>query len=583
MQELAKRCAIYTRKSFEPPVGQEITSLESQRKICSSYAASQAHRGWLEIAHHYDDSGRTGANTNRPALQELLGHVESGLVDVILVYKLDRLTRTLFDFVRLMDFLDRHNCALVSITQNFDTSDSLGRLILNVLLTFAQFEREMLSDRMRDRIKVLKQMGRWVGGAPPLGYDVVNQRLIINKKEAEGVRLIYETFLATRSPTAAVSRLRDVGFRRKVWKARTGNVYGGGPILLSSIYHILRNPIYAGKICNNGAVYEGIHAPIIDQATFEAVQVLAAEMHVDRKRRDDLLSGLLYDSSGRQMLMRAHPFKDHEIRYYVSHDQAWAKRQKVRRMRASASELEALVIASLSTLLLNRERLRAILLDHGLHGAELDRATRKGNVAARTLNKLSARAKESALKALLERVEVANDHITLVILLEELRRFLAWDGVGIFSADEGARQRNGAVHMLREEGSFIRAQRVYALPVSEATGHGVRDHRLLALLDEAESARALMIERRDLGVPELAEAQGCKMARFARLIRLTYLAPDIVLAIRDGHHPAELTRRKLTVANLPLEWATQRTLLGFPPKPERLRNPDRQTAIGREK
>lgn len=581
MAETANRCAIYTRKSFQPPAGQEITSLESQRAICSAYVSSQQHRGWLEIAKHYDDSGRTGADVSRPALQQMLADVETGLIDVVLVYKLDRLTRTLFDFVRLMDFLERHNVALVSITQNFDTSDSLGRLVLNVLLTFAQFEREILSDRMRDKVRVMKEMGRWVSGAPPLGYDIIRKKLVPNPREAEAVRTIFQTYLETESYEAVYDKLQKQGFRRKVWRAKTtGSVYGGGPVTLSSLYHILQNPIYNGQVSHLGRTYPGIHQPIVDSRVFDEVQSVIARRSSERPRvPDNLLTGLLFDAAGRPMCVKAYEYKEKQIRYYISNVNAWARRRKLRRMRSNADGLEQLVVASLKNLLLDREQLRHLLLEHGVHGPELDRLTREGSGCACRFDNLSPSRTSDVLHGLLERIELSASEVTIVLWREELRRFLRWDGVGVFGIDAGARQRNGAVHFVRVAAAVLRSQKLFALPVipQALEGEARPNPKLISLLNDASEAHAVMLARRDLDVPGLAARFGCEMDRYSRLVRLNYLAPDIQLAIRDGSQPDSLTRSALLKVELPLDWATQRTLLGFASQPEHFRNPNADT------
>lgn len=573
----SKRCAIYTRKSFQPPLDQEVTSLESQRAICASYIASQQHRGWIELSTLYDDSGRTGADTHRPALQQLLADVENGLIDVVLVYKLDRLTRTLLDFVRLSDFLGRHDVALVSITQNFDTSDSLGRLVLNVLLTFAQFEREILSDRMRDKIKVLKQMGRWVGGCPPLGYDIVRGRLVENCLEGEAVRTIFAAYAKLKNTEAVHRLIEEKGFRRKVWKARAGTAHGGGSITLSSLHHILRNPIYVGQIRHCGAIYEGIHKPLIERDLFDEVQKTLALHSVQRPRvLPNLLTGLLYDASGRPMCVKSYKWKDHDIRYYVSNVSSWARRQKLKRMRADATEIEQLVTAALKTLLINREQIRKILLSHGIHGPELDRLTIGGSAAARRFDDISVERAADFLKGLIERVELCSEEVTIVICKEELRRFLDWDGVGRFGVDVDARRRSPSVHFLKLAASAVRGRKIHALPIKPMlhSPHQA-DPRLVRLLNEAAAANRFMMERRDLDLPAMAQSFGCQTDRFARLIRLNYLAPDIVLAIRDGAHPPGMSRQGLLKTNLPLDWAIQRNLLGFPAQPEHFRNANR--------
>ncbi|MCL6699847.1 recombinase family protein [Sphingomonas sp. NSE70-1] len=226
---LQKRCAIYTRRSVEPDPQQDFNSLEAQRAICAAYVTSQRHKGWLEISKSYEDSGRSGATLDRPALQGLMADIENGLVDVVVVYKLDRLTRTLLDFVRLIDFFERHGTVFVSITQNFDTADSMGRLILNVLLTFAQFERELASDRIRDKVRAMKQTGRWAGGPAPIGYDLRRRRLSVNEHEAEIVRNIFHRYIELKNMCRVYNECRDAGYTSKLWRTRAGKMVGGGP------------------------------------------------------------------------------------------------------------------------------------------------------------------------------------------------------------------------------------------------------------------------------------------------------------------------------------------------------------------
>lgn len=265
------RCAIYARKSAQAPLGQELTSLQTQRAIGSSYIASQQHKGWREVPRLYDDDGRSGSNLERPGLQALLDDIELGLIDVVLVYKLDRITRTLLDFVRLIDLFDRYGVVFVAITQNFDTSDSMGRLIRNVLLTFAQFEREIASDRMRDKKMVMKQRGLWTGGDAPIGYDLRRGKLVVNSDEEPAVRLIFETYAVKKRLAAVHAALEEKGFRRKVWKSQGGATKGGRPIALSTLHHVLANPVYIGEVTHCGQAYPGIHEPIIERGLWTRV------------------------------------------------------------------------------------------------------------------------------------------------------------------------------------------------------------------------------------------------------------------------------------------------------------------------
>lgn len=347
------------------------------------------------------------------------------------------------------------------------------------------------------------------------------------------------------------------------------------------MHHILRNPIYVGQVSHCGVVYEAIHKPPIERQLYDQVQQILAVHSVRRPRViPNLLTGLLFDSAGRPMCVKSYQWKDHDIRYYVSNVSAWARRQKLKRMRADGNEIEQLVIAGLKTLLVNREQIRQILLGHGIHGSELDRLTRAGSGAARRFDSITTDRAADYLRGLVERVELSPEEVTIIIWKEELRRFLDWDGVGRFGIDVDTRQRAPSVHFLKLAATVVRARKIRALPINPALAQSQRlaDARLVRLLDEASDAQRLMISRRDLDLPGLADAHGCKTDRFARLIRLNYLAPDIALAIRDGAHPPGMTRRALLKTNLPLDWQIQRSLLGFPPQPEHFRNPNHARA-----
>lgn len=232
------RCAIYTRKSVDPDLGQEFNSLESQRSICASYVASQRPNGWAEIPKHYDDAGQSGASLARPALQDLLSDVESGLIDVVIIYKLDRITRTLLDFVRLMDLFNHYGVSFVAVTQNFDTADSTGRLILNILLTFAQFEREIVSDRLKDKFTAMRQRGMFVGGNVPYGYDLADKKLVINPHEGEIVRWIFERYLKVKSFPKIACELAQMGVVRRSRISKRGHLVKGRGICASSVFNI---------------------------------------------------------------------------------------------------------------------------------------------------------------------------------------------------------------------------------------------------------------------------------------------------------------------------------------------------------
>jgi site-specific DNA recombinase len=263
------RCAIYTRKSSEEGLERAFNSLHAQRAAGEAYIASQSAEGWLLVPDWYDDGGISGATLERPALTRLLADVEAGKIDVIVVYKIDRLSRSLSDFAKLIDLFDRYDVSFISITQQFSTTTSMGRLTLNILLSFAQFERELTAERIRDKFLASRKRGLWMGGRPPLGYDVRNRKLVVNPAEAELVRLIFRRFLDLGSALLLIRELNAQGYRTKSWTTQNGTFREGRPFDKGTLYKLLRNRTYVGKAVHKGKSYPGEHEPIIDRAIWD--------------------------------------------------------------------------------------------------------------------------------------------------------------------------------------------------------------------------------------------------------------------------------------------------------------------------
>src|SRR3954463_14833105 len=266
------RCAIYTRVSTEHGLEQEFNSLDNQREAAEAYIKSQAHEGWTLIRSRYDDGGFSGGSMERPALQRLLADIRSGQIDVVVVYKVDRLTRSLADFAKLVELFDAEGVSFVSVTQSFNTTSSMGRLTLNMLLSFAQFEREVTGERIRDKIAASKKKGIWVGGSVPLGYQVRDRKLLIREDEAATVRLIFERYLALGSLPALQRELRQRGIVTRRRRLSSGRTIGGVPLSNGPLAHVLRHRGYLGELNHRGASYPGEHAPIMAPMVFEAVQ-----------------------------------------------------------------------------------------------------------------------------------------------------------------------------------------------------------------------------------------------------------------------------------------------------------------------
>ncbi len=300
------RCAIYTRVSTDHGLEQDFNSLDAQREAAAAYVKSQAHEGWRLIKESFDDGGFSGGSLERPALQRLLAAIRSRLIDVVVVYKVDRLTRSLTDFARLVEIFDGHGVSFVSVTQSFNTTSSMGRLTLNMLLSFAQFEREVTGERIRDKLAASKRRGIWVGGIVPLGYEVRERKLVVREDEAPIIRLIFERYLALGSLPSLQRELRERGIVTRQRALSSGRTVGGVPLTNGPLAHILRNRVYLGELNHKGASYPAEHAAIIAPALFDAVQEkLTANRNGSRVRRaasGALLIGRIFDDDGKSRL-----------------------------------------------------------------------------------------------------------------------------------------------------------------------------------------------------------------------------------------------------------------------------------------
>ena len=335
------RCAIYTRKSTEEGLEQDFNSLDAQREACEAFIASQKHEGWIALPTHYDDGGYSGGTLERPALQRLLADIRGSKVDVVVVYKIDRLTRSLLDFAKIVEVFDAHGVSFVSVTQAFNTATSMGRLTLNVLLSFAQFEREVTGERIRDKIAASKKKGMWMGGYPPLGYDVKDRKLVVNEAEAETVRYIFRRYQEFGSVRLLKEHLDADGIVSKRRTAPDGRPYGGKPIARGALYHMLQNRLYRGEIVHKNQAYPGEHAPIIDDDLWQKVQTTLAANRVDRgagkgNNHVSLLAGLIYDAHGELMTPSHAVKKGVRYRYYVSKSLVTGGHNKATRRGVSA-------------------------------------------------------------------------------------------------------------------------------------------------------------------------------------------------------------------------------------------------------
>ena len=567
-----KRCAIYTRKSTDVRHDRDFSSLESQRETCSAYIRSQRHKGWIEAPDLYEDVAQSGGTLVRPALQRLLDAVERGHVDVVVIYKIDRLTRSLRDFVRLVDLFERHGASFVSITQSFDTSDSMGRLVQNVLLTFAQFEREMTADRIRDKVAAMKKRGKWTGGPPPFGYDVVDARLVVNGPEAEIVRRVYRRFLELGSYVRLRRELKDEGLCTKRYVTRDGREVGGTPVSSGMIYNMLSSRFYVGEVPHLDRSFPGEHEAIVDRALWDRAQALRATRSMYKLETGpspNVLLGLLHDAHGRRMGIVDDSTKGRRYRYYMSDQARWAVRQGIRRLRVEADELERLVVAGLAGLMRDKGTTRAALVTLGSYSPATERLVDAAPAAAIRLERATPERLRLMLVALLVRAEVRREEVCLLVRCRELERLLGWTGAGVFRRDPTGCRRGDLVHVVTIPAA-VRMDRQLVLPLDRCDPDAATKPlaSLISLIHRARKAQLAVDADRTSPIGEIAARFHRQAGVFARLLRLNYLAPDIVAAILDGRQPPGLTGKQLLYANLPTDWAQQRALLGFASRAE---------------
>jgi site-specific DNA recombinase len=350
------RCAIYTRKSTEDGLEQEYNTLHAQRDSCEAYINSQKSRGWEIIPTEYDDGGFTGANTKRPAYNRLVADIKANLVDMVVVYKVDRLSRSLADFANIMTMLDNNKAGFVSVTQYFDTSSSIGRMTLNILITFAQFEREMISERIRDKIARSRQKGKYMGGQPVLGYDVVNKKLIINEEEQYQIVKIYEFYSNGKSINEVVDMVNDYGWTTKQWTTQKGKLYGGKKFNKQLLYKILKNPLYIGKVCHYEKIYHGEHEAILPDILFEKVQSLLEKNRATNKTKDQtrtpsMLRGILHCSScGSKMIVSYTKKKNKKYMYYSCLNMVKNGRSKCKNKSVPTHKMDEFVVKHISNI-----------------------------------------------------------------------------------------------------------------------------------------------------------------------------------------------------------------------------------------
>ena len=506
------RCAIYTRKSSEEGLEQEFNSLQAQREACEAFINSQRHEGWVCLRAAYDDGGFSGATMERPALQQLLADLTAGRVDTIVVYKIDRLTRSLTDFAKIVEILDARGASFVSVTQQFNTTTSMGRLTLNVLLSFAQFEREVIGERIRDKIAASKRKGMWMGGVPPLGYRAQDRKLTIVDSEAETVRSIFRRYAELGSVRLLKEELEAQGIKSKSWTRASGRLKGGKPFSRGALYLIVQNRIYRGEIVHNGQSHSGEHTPIIDQPLWDGVHSQLADNTAERSsgtrtRQPSRLAGLLFDPDGNPMTPTHAVKKGTRYRYYVSRPLITKDRTECSTaLRIPAGEIEQLVTS----------RLRQWLLDPGsiyqATSARFPDPSTQQRLATRAADigqqwpRLPGTRQRAFLNALIERIDVRANQIDIHLHPARLGALLDVAAAPLPSATDDETQILSVPMRLRRSGREIRMLIDGADPFPTAKP----DARLIKLLVKARRFNATLVGSDGVPFAGLAKREGVR-------------------------------------------------------------------------
>jgi site-specific DNA recombinase len=530
------RCAIYTRVSTEHGLDQDFNSLDAQYEAASAYIKSQAHAGWTLIRSRYDDGGYSGGSTDRPDLQKLLDDIRSRKIDVIVVYKVDRLTRSLADFAKLVELFDAHGVSFVSVTQQFNTTTSMGRLTLNVLLSFAQFEREVTSERIRDKIAASKRKGIWVGGTLPLGYEMKDGKIAIIEEETELVRSIFRRYLELGGVNELLRDLRDRNIRTKTRRLSTGATRGGIPFGRGALYYVLSNHFYIGEVKYKNEILPGEQPPIMDRSLFEAVRQksLAQWSHrtVLRNKSDHLLAGLLFDDAGYRLIPTHATKAGIRFRYYVStpflHGEA--KTTSAGSIsRVPATDIEDVVKKSL-----------------------------KEHFAAKKDGSASSAA------CLNDRGDLAELVAGIVVQRDRLIIRLKSD-----SADEASDRPDDRSLTIPWHKPPSKRSRQILLPHNASRGdvrpeQFERRARLVSAIARGRRWLDDVVSGRVTNVTELCAREGCSVPQVNMTISLAFLAPNLVKAAVEGRLPRGIGIERLR--DPPTEWRRQFEALGINPE-----------------
>ena len=542
------RCAIYTRKSTEEGLEQDFNSLDAQREACEAYIKSQQHEGWILIEKQYNDGGFSGGNLDRPALKELFNDIKNDRIDIVVVYKVDRLTRSLLDFAKIVELFDAHSASFVSVTQNFNTTTSMGRLTLNILLSFAQFEREVTGERIRDKIAASKKKGMWMGGRVPIGYERKDKKLIIETSGAAKVKKIFEKYIELKSVPKLKTYLAGENIR-----TNTGKNFDKG-----QLYHILQNKTYTGKIVHKNNVYEGEHAAIIEENLFNLAQALLQANKVDESQKhnasNSLLAGKIYDDKNNRMTPSYSKTRNKKYRYYVS--QPVLKFDKTKAGSVSklpAEETEKFVTDEIRSYFFDTKQIQNYIAELSvLEQNRILEAVKSGKFDNYAL-----------VRSVLEKLTVSKEWIELILSKNGIKKFLYDLGGNICTTSDFNEQAEDYLTIKRDiriktgtskgcNTLIIRNDKAELPYINEA---------LIKAIVKSFYWHKLLLEGKVKNTKDIQKLENLKDNSYIKqVLNLRFLSPRIIEAILNGTQPRELTVTKLFNIKT-LNWKEQEELI----------------------
>jgi DNA invertase Pin-like site-specific DNA recombinase len=554
------RCAIYTRKSSEEGLDQSFNSLDAQREACEAYILSQRHEGWHALTTKYDDGGFSGGNIERPALKRLMADIQEGKIDTVVVYKVDRLTRSLADFAKIIEGFDAKQVSFVSVTQQFNTTSSMGRLTLNVLLSFAQFEREVTGERIRDKIAASKKKGMWMGGFVPLGYDLRERRIYINPTEAKTVRTIFSSYLRLRCVMALKQYLDCSAIQSKPRARRMGTVTGGSNFSRGALYKILRNHIYVGEIAHKGAVYRGQHEAIIDQAQWTQVQKLLdqnrqGDRRETRATKVSLFTGILFDTAGNRYTPTHATKSGRRYRYYTSQAVIRKATHTDQPARIPAHDLEAAVTGRILEFLKSPREVLKALGHQGDRKSKYSELLRQASDRTTSWDGISAQHRERFLKAVLDRVVIHPDSVEVKMRKEPLIQQLAG------KTSSQSNERHECISLFCPFRVADRGKAFRLIVGNEQAPSEINTHAILKAVARARAWRKQLISGEARGIEHLASLNHFHVAYVRRILPFARLGPAAIEAILNGQIAPDLSLDSL-LGRIPMTWKEQAAIIG---------------------